>query len=325
MTISDPASNSADRSGDALPYADAATVRRLLPYADAVDAIEAALREGEAGAHDPPRSVVGVAGGQLLLMPSESPAYVGVKLSTVAPGNARRGRPRIQGLYALFDAATLAPLAVLDAVELTVIRTSATSALSSRYLARPEADSLVVFGTGPQAWGHVLAHRAVRPIRRVGVVGRTPERRRALVERVGALGIDAYAATADDVAGADIVCACTTARRPLFDGRRLPPQVHVVAVGSHEADAREIDAATLRGALLVVEDREVAWREAGDLVLARAEGAIDDASVAADLRELVAGKLASRGGGRSVFKSVGAAFEDLATAALVYARMTARC
>ncbi|MEO6712244.1 MAG: ornithine cyclodeaminase family protein [Mycobacteriales bacterium] len=303
-----------------MPYIDDATVRRLLPYADAVEAVGVAALQLGPGADTPPRAIRDVRHGQLLLMPAESASYIGVKLSTVAPANPERGIPRVQGLYALFDATTMQTLVTIDATELTVIRTAATSALSSRYLSRPDASHLVIFGTGPQAWGHVLAHQAIRPIGTVGIVGRSPEGVGRLVERIETLGLLAYAATADDVRSAHIVCTCTTAREPLFAGSALAADAHVIAIGSHEPHVRELDAATLRGANIVVEQRATAWREAGDLIMARAEGAIDESSVVADLAELVGGAGISSPR-RSVFKSVGMAFEDLAVASLVYERM----
>lgn len=204
----------------------------LVPYDAAIDVLEAALRDGVTGTDDPMRTLVTLRAGQLLLMPSQGPSYAGVKVSAVAPGNPARGLPRIQGTYVLLDAATLTTLAVLDARALTVVRTSATSALSSRYLAVDDAATLVVFGTGPQAEGHVLAHREVRPLRRIGVVGRSPERVAALLRRIDDAGLEGFAAGPQDVAGADIVCACTTARgRSLTGGcclrtRTWSPSAH---------------------------------------------------------------------------------------------------
>src|SRR5213078_4127826 len=117
--------------------------------------------------------------------------------------------PRVQGVYLLLDGTTLAPLALLDGIALTALRTPAVSAVAVRHLATPDAARLLVFGTGPQAWGHVAAVRAVRPIGHVDVVGRRPERVAELVGHCRAAGLSAAAASPGDVAGADIVCCCT--------------------------------------------------------------------------------------------------------------------
>jgi ornithine cyclodeaminase/alanine dehydrogenase-like protein (mu-crystallin family) len=299
------------------PYVDAARVAAAVPMADAVRAVEDALR-GPAP-DDPPRTAVDVAAGQLLLMPSQSAHAVGVKLAAVAPGNPGLGLDRIQGVYVLLDGRTLVPTLLVDGVALTNLRTPAVSAVSAAWLAVPDAAELVVFGSGPQAWGHVLAMRTVRPVRRVRVVGRDAGRAADLVGRVRHLGLEADVATAGAICDADIVCLCTTARTPLFDGQLLPEHAHVVAVGSHEPDAREVDATTLARSYLVVEDRATALLEAGDVVLALQERAIGHDHLRADLRELVADSVdhAQR---LTLFKSVGMAWEDLAVAELVKRR-----
>lgn len=285
--------------------------------ADAVAALEGFLQRP--APPDSPRGVVHVRSGQLLLMPSESSTAVGVKLASVVPDNPGRGLERIQALYVLLDADTLQPVALLDGAALTSLRTPAVSALSATRLAVPDAAELVVFGAGPQAWGHVLAMLAVRPVRRLRVVGRDPHRVARLVEKALGLGIQAEAAGVEAVRDADIVCTCTTAREPLFAAADLSAHAHVIAVGSHEPQSREVDSRTVQRAFVVVEDRATALREAGDIVQAIAEGAIGPDHLQADLRELVE----ARGfdpARLTLFKSVGMAWEDLAIAELAHAR-----
>ncbi|MEU1152996.1 ornithine cyclodeaminase family protein, partial [Streptomyces sp. NPDC005918] len=189
------------------PHLDADTLARLVPMSAAVDALEAVLAAGLDPAAEAPRSVVDVPGGQLLLMPSATASYTGVKVATVTPGNAERGLPRVQGLYLLLDGVTHAPLALLDGIALTSLRTPAVSGVAIRHLAVPDAERLVVFGTGPQAWGHVEAVRAVRPaLRHVDVVARNAGRVAAFAERCRAAGLSAAAADADAVARADVIC-----------------------------------------------------------------------------------------------------------------------
>ena len=151
-------------------------------------------------------------------MPAHGAAGLGVKLVTLAPGNPARGLPFIHGAYVLFSAEGLVPEALLDGTELTAIRTAAVSALATDRLARPDARSLVVFGAGTQARVHVESMRAVRAVASVTIVGRAPERARALADELGA-----EVGGADAVAGADVVCTCTTSAEPVFDGALLLP------------------------------------------------------------------------------------------------------
>jgi len=280
-------------------------LRRRVPVAAAVDALEAALRDGAAPGTAPARSSLPVAGGELLLMPAAGARFAGVKLATVAPGNAARGLPRIQGVYVLFDAVTLTPVALVDAVALTALRTSAVSALAVRHLAPPGSAPvrLVVFGRGPQGVAHVEAVAAVRAVGTTTVLGRdaTP------------------AQVAGAVAAAHVVVCATTARHPLFDAGSVLPGAVVVAVGSHEPDAREVPTGLVARAHVVVETRGSALREAGDVVLAAAELGVPAAElVAADLAELVAGRLTLDPERPRLFKSVGEAWEDLVVASAAY-------
>jgi len=305
-----------------LPYIDGAALEQLVPMIDAVTMIESALRAPDLA--QPPRSVTDVVAGQLLLMPAQSAERVGVKIAAVAPNNPKHGLDRIQGVYVLMDADTLVPVALLDGVALTNLRTPAVSAVATARLATPETEELVVFGAGPQAWGHVLAMQAVRPmLRRVRVVGRSPGRVEALLARIHALGLEAAAAGPEAVADADIICTCTSATEPLFDGALLPAHAQVVAVGSHLPNVREVDISTVRRAQVVVEERGAALREAGDLVLAMEDPAIDKDHIRADLRELVGGCELDPYA-LTLFKSVGMAWEDLAVAALAHERFRVR-
>ena len=306
-----------------IPFLDAATVTRLLPMADAIDALELALRQDLDPEADPPRTIVPVPAGQILLMPSATPRYAGVKLVTVAPGNAERGLPRIQGVYLLLDGQTLAPLAIVDGAALTSLRTPAVSAVAVRHLAVAAAHRLVIFGTGPQAWGHLEAIRQIRPITHVGVVGRRGDQVMSFVNRCRAAGLTADPASPDAVAEADIVCCCTTARQPLFDSARLASRATVVAIGSHEPDAREVDEDLVRAATTVVEARSVALREAGDIVQAIQLGAGTAASLAT-LDELVRGMVAVAPDRPRLFKSTGMAWEDLVAASALYQRWLER-
>lgn len=302
-----------------IPFLDAAAVHDLVPMADAVDAVETALRDGVEPAGEAPRDVVSVPAGQLLLMPAASERWAGVKIASVAPGNPARGLPRIQGTYLLLDGATLSPVALLDGAALTALRTPAVSAVAARHLADPAAARLVVFGTGPQAWGHVVALRGVRPITDVAVVARDPGRTADFVARCREAGLRAGAAGTEAVRDADLVACCTTARTPLFPGGWLPENACVLAAGSHEPDAREIDGDLVRRASVVVETREAALHEAGDLIIPLRDGEIDSI-VTTDLADLVRNRARLDPAGPHLFKSVGMAWEDLAVATTAVTR-----
>jgi len=306
----------------ALPFLDAAAVAALSPL-EAVDALEAALRAGLDPDADPPRQAVGTEAGEILIMPSASRGAAGVKLVTVAPGNPDRGLPRIQGVYALFDPATLAPAALVDGIALTNLRTAAVSALAVRHLAAPRARRLLVFGTGAQGWAHVGALRAVAPdLERVDVVARDPARLRAFVARVqDERGLEARAASPDAARDADLIVCATTSREPLFDGALVRAGATVVAIGSHEPAAREVDATLAGAATVVVESRGSALREAGDVIAAIDAGVLD-ADALVPIAALVRGDAAAAPGRPRLFKSTGMAWEDLVVAAAVHARAT---
>jgi ornithine cyclodeaminase/alanine dehydrogenase-like protein (mu-crystallin family) len=295
----------------ALPYLDEETLARLVPWPDAVDCLESALLGGLRPEAALARTAHPLEHGQFLLMPAETPSAAGVKLSTVAPGNPERGLPRIQALFVLYDHQTLRPLALLDGTALTTLRTPAVSAVAVRHLARPDAGRVVLFGSGPQAWGHAHALAAVRPVRSLTVVARDPRRAALLTERLSGEGIAADTGSVAAVESADVVVCATTAREPLFDGHLLPEHACVVAVGSHEPDARELDETVFaRAARVVVEAAEVALVEAGDVVAAVAA----DAVAAEALLGLADAVRLRPGPGISVFKSVGMGWEDLVVA-----------
>jgi len=306
-------------SDGAVPWIDAATLTGLLPMIAAIDVLEAALVGGLDPSADPPRSVVDTRHGQLLLMPTEAADRVGVKIVSVAPGNAERGLPRIQGMYLLMDAQTLAPVALMDGMAITSLRTPAMSALAVRHLAPGDASRLVVFGAGPQAWGHVAAVRAVRPLTDVVVVGRDPGRTHSFVDRLVATGVHGSVGTPDAVADADVVVCATTSADSLFDGRLIRDSACVVAVGSHEPHRRELDAKLLGRACVVVEDVATALREAGDVVLSLADGAIAVSGLLT-IADIVTGRVSVDRGRPRVYKSVGMAWQDLVVAAEVHRR-----
>jgi ornithine cyclodeaminase len=293
---------------------DAGELGRRLSMSAAIDALQKAFQIQDPTA-TPLRSKLETPAGSLLLMPATGSDGVGVKLVTLTPANPDLGLPFINAVYVLFDPSTQVPEAVIDGAALTALRTAAVSGAATRALANEDASRLVILGAGVQAAAHLEAMCAVRPIRRVSVVSRTPARAEALASAARDRGIEASVGTAGEVSDADIVCTCTTADAPLFDGQLLGAGTHVNAVGTHLATARELDATTIRRAKVVVETREAALAEAGELVLAIEEGAIEPTHVHADLHELMSGAtVRTSRDDVTVFKSVGIAFEDLVLA-----------
>lgn len=263
-----------------------------LGIAEAADALETALRSGLDPEADTPRAAVELEAGQLLLMPGAAGAHAAVKLLTVG------GEPRIQGVCVVFDQATLAPVALIDGIALTNLRTPAVSTLAVRRLAVPEARRLLVFGRGPQALAHAEAVRAVRPIDRVDVIGsdrRVPD---------------------ELVASADVICCCTTAPEPLFDGALPADHATVVAIGSHEPGVRELDDALVGRATVVVESLASALREAGEVIGAIESSVLEEGALV-PLADLVRGAASPDPSRPRVFKSTGMAWEDAVVASAV--------
>lgn len=308
------------RSGPAWISANA--IQATMSFEDAIRALQAALADGWDPAFDFSREIISVASGQLLMMPSEVGGFVGIKIVTVAPDNPAAGLERIQGIYALMDASTLTPIALLDGIALTSLRTAAVSAAAADYLAPERIEHMVVFGSGPQALAHVEAMRSIRDISRVTIVARHVGRASALAERVTASGLPATVGVAEATRAAQAIVCATTARDPLF-GDDVPDDCVVIAVGSHEPTARELSGALMRRSHVVVEDRATSLREAGDVILAIAEGHLAEDRVI-PLREVAGGAVLVPHDRPRVFKSVGMSWEDLVIASAIFDRIDAK-
>lgn len=296
-----------------LSWVDANKILSPSSYTRAIEALEIALAEGLDPSSSPLRTVVKVARGELLLMPAETSDKVGIKVGTVAPGNAVRGLPRIQALYLVFDSLTLTPVALLDGTALTTLRTPALSAVAARHLATPEAAKLVVFGTGPQAHGHAQALSVVRSLSDIVVVPRSAQNPKAanLVAQLRCEGFPARVGSVDDISSADIIVCATTSRTPMFSSLQVTDSAMVIAVGSHEPDARELDTEFVARSQIVVEDVATARREAGDIVMAESEVGLLQVS---ELGEIIRRQISVNFLCPRFFKSVGMGWEDLVVA-----------
>jgi ornithine cyclodeaminase/alanine dehydrogenase len=311
-------------------WLNAREVGALLTMDEAITAVEEAFRQLARGdAALPQRVGIGVPkhGGGGAAMP----AYVGgtldglgLKLVTLFPGNPdRHGLPAIQATLLLLDPRTGQLLAVMDAAALTALRTGAASGVATRYLARDAATTATIFGAGVQGRAQLAALCAVRPIRRAWVLDCRPEAaERFASEMSGRLGIDIEASgdVRAAVEAADVIVTATTSHEPLFDGRWLRDGVHINGIGSHAAAARELDSATMARARIVTDQTAACLAEAGDLIIPLREGVFAETHIHAQLGEIVAGLRPGRTDDReiTVFKSVGLAIQDVATAVAAY-------
>jgi ornithine cyclodeaminase/alanine dehydrogenase-like protein (mu-crystallin family) len=293
-------------------------VKGAITLPDAITRLENVLLNGFDPEQDGVRSRLATQRGQLLQMPSTSGHYTGTKLLTISPDNASAGPPVIQGLYALFGGRDQRPLAVIDGGALTNVRTPAVSALGALRLASPGPKSLLVFGTGPQAWQHIKAFNDVFQLTQVGIVGRNAGSAERLAARASALGLSAAAASKHQVADADLIVCCTASPTPLYDGSMVKDDAVVVAIGSHEPDKRELDDALMSRSSIYVESLGSCQREAGDIILALASGAIASPEGLNTLADLVRGRKPRPSGCPAVFKTTGMPWQDLAIAAGAY-------
>ena len=308
----------------------AAEVRALLNLDELVEALRAAMIDlSEGRASVPPRvaALVPEQDAILLAMPAYLPSAgaLASKLVSLFPGN--RDQPTHQALICCFDPATGTPAAVMDGGYLTAARTAGGSALATRLLARPDARDVAVIGTGVQAEAHARALARLPGVRTVRIAGRDPARAAALAGSLDGLGIPAEAAASvqDAVRAADVVCTTTHAAHPVLRRDWLRPGTHVNSVGYNTGGDGELDTATIRDALVVVESRAAALAPppAGAVELRRAieRQAIEASHVAAEIGQVAAGTAAGRTGSSqlTVYKSVGVAAQDAAAAALVLA------
>jgi thiomorpholine-carboxylate dehydrogenase len=298
---------------DKLLFLNEDQVRAVLSYDDLIPVIRQALVDFSAGkVVQPVRTVTSVAahGGWFAVMPAVYGGVMGAKMVTFYPGNVALQKHTHMAMIQLFGSDTGEPLAVMDGRLITEMRTAAVSAVAVDRLASPEAGVLGILGSGVQARSHVQALSRVRRFREIRVWSRTEENARRFADEIGARVTTAEEA----VSGADVVLTLTSSPVPILKGRWLKKDAMVCAVGAATPDRRELDDEAMSGTV-VVESREAAMREAGDVLLAHAQ-------VGAEIGELLQGGVIDRMGRPVVFKSVGIAVEDIAAASLVYGRTT---
>lgn len=303
---------------DGPTFVDAATVRRLTPMPELIAALDEAFRSDIAL---PPRQVYGLPGGNtLLVMPAwQIGRDTGVKVVTIHPS----ARPAVKGTYLLIDGQNGGVRAILDGTMLTLRRTGAVSALVSDKLARRDADTLLMIGTGALAPHLIEAHASVRPLKKVMIWGRDPAKAQLLADglRHSGLPVSAVSDLDQAVGCADIISAATLSTSPLIKGMLVKPGTHLDLVGAYRPDMAEADAVSFRKAFVCVDSRGGALTEAGDIIQAIDAGMITADDIAVDLNELCLANdpLRTDEAMITVFKSVGLSIEDLVAAQLVYA------
>lgn len=256
--------------------------------------------------------------GLLGMMPgyAEGPNIIGIKLITIFHGNGPAGYPSHQGVVILFEATHGQPLLLLDAAEITAIRTAAASAVATGQLARQDAETLAIIGTGEQAERHLEAIPLVRDIRRIFLWGRNPAHA-AVLQKKWATRCPCpihIAATAQEAAeAADIICTVTASAQPVIRGSWINAGAHLNIVGSCTPNTREVDTATILRSCLFTDRRESLFNEAGDFLIPKKEGQLDETFLKAEIGEVLTG--AAKGRTRpdeiTLFKSLGIAAEDL--------------
>lgn len=311
-------------------------VRRSLPMDAAIVGMKEAYRQLSAGeATLPMRSRIEMTGesGVALFMPaamrgdSANPSgALAVKVASVFRDNAARGLPLIHAVVLVLDADTGRPLALLEGGTLTAIRTGAASGAATDLLARTDAATVAIFGSGVQARTQLQAVCTVRTIKRGWIYNRTPTKAEVFVAEMrgqGTIPSDLIVAASPKQAldGADIVCTATTSSSPVFDGGDLQPGIHINAVGAFTPDMQEVDAETIRRALVVVDSRETVLAEAGDLIAPIRAGMVGTDHIHAELGEIVAGEKPGRTTPEQItyFKSSGVAVQDVAAAQIALA------
>lgn len=305
-------------------------IRSVLSMKDAINAVQEAFRELACGTVKMPVRLslpVEDYRGVMLTMP----AYIGgafdvlgQKVVTVYPENREKHKlPTILATVQLFDPKSGSCIALLDGTIITAMRTGAVGGVATRYLATKDSRTVGVFGAGIQGETQLEAVAEERSIEFVRVYDPVEQRKiQYCKDMSGKLGLDVRAASdpIHAVRGSDIIICASTARTPVFKGEWLDPGVHINAIGSYTPDARELDTVTIRRSKIVVDSREAALKEAGDLIIPIGERAISSQDIWAELGDIIVGKKEGRTSSQEItlFKSVGLALQDVSTAAVAY-------
>lgn len=311
---------------------DSAQIHDLLRMEDCIESMAGALSALARGEVFQPLRMIARppdARGLLGLMPAhragEEGAF-GLKAICVFPGNPAQGKDAHQGVVMLFSRETGELLALMNASEITAIRTAAVSAVATRLLARKDAETLAIIGAGVQARTHLKALSLVRSIKRARVACRNFEHAQQLADEMKAnsFPIEPVRTNEEAVRDADLIVTATSSMEPVINKDWISPGAHINAIGTHSPNSREVDGATMGVARIFVDRRESALNEAGDYLLAAQEGLVTPDSILAELGELLIGAKSGRSSDTEItlFKSLGLAIEDVACADYLYKKAT---
>jgi ornithine cyclodeaminase/alanine dehydrogenase len=304
-------------------------VEKVLTMKETILVLERAFRELTSGtAQTPPRASLSLPGDGWL---GAMPAYLGglgslsTKVVTVHERNASKGLPTVRATIVLNDPATGEALAFMEGSLVTAYRTGAMGGLAAKHLSRKDSKVVGIFGAGIQARTQLAALAEVRELERVKVYDPVSEKAGAFAEEMGrkiGVAVEVSPSSSDAVSGSDIVVTATTSKVPLFDWGLVAPGTHINAFGSFRPDQREVDSKTVEESRVIVDSREAALAEAGDLIIPIKEGKISADHIVADLGEVVSGtKLGRRSEDDiTLFKSVGLGIQDCAAAWLAYTK-----
>jgi alanine dehydrogenase len=314
-------------------------IASLLPMTECISVMERMFRALASGeCLQPLRSLMWLPdkSGLLGMMPgfatgvgltgTPGPGVMGIKVITIFPGNHGTGLPSHQGVVLLFDAKNGNPLLILDAAEVTAIRTAAASAVATRLLARADARRLAIIGSGEQAARHIESMLLVRPIRQIDLWSRNEHNATQLAETIAqkySIPIKVHPHPEDAIKEADIICTTTASKEPVVQGDWIPKGAHINAVGSSTSAARELDTAAIRRSKLFTDCYESLFKEAGDFLIPQKEGAITNTAVQGEIGEVLIGKKKGREHDEEItlFKSLGIAAEDLFAAWHIYEKI----
>jgi alanine dehydrogenase len=307
-------------------------IKQLLTPAKCIELMDQAMRQVSLGqAELPLRHGLPLPNGKGMLgmMPGflgasgEQPDCFGIKLNSLFPGNPAVGLPSHLGLVVLYESENGKPIAVLDADVITSLRTAAASGLATRELSRPESATLAIIGTGEEARTHIAAMMAVRDIKRILVWGRNEAHAQAVCDEFSDLPdteLLTSATVQDAVSSSDIICTVTAAPTPVLEGAWIPAGAHVNVVGSSIPTTREIDTEAVVRSRFYIDYRLSTMNQAGELLTAIAEGAVDESHIVGEIGSVLLGEVTGRKSDSEItmYKSLGVAAQDLASAWYLY-------
>ena len=308
---------------------DSIAIRGLLPMSKCIDLMRSAMIATSSGyVNLPVRSVAPVLNktGLLAQMPGSSNElkHYGIKLLSLHSANTTKALPAIQGLVVMFEAETGIPVAILEAAQITAIRTAAASGLATQLLSREDAKSCGIFGNGVQAVSHIEAIKAVRPIEKVVVWGRNAEKTEVFTKEQQESVDCEVIATSDptEAAQCDVVCTVTASKESILNGSWVKPGAHINLVGAHSLNSREADSELVAKSVIYVDSLESTLKEGGDIMIPIEEGVICESDVKGEIGKLLTGDIAGRKRDEQItlYKSHGIFTQDLYAADYVLAR-----